>query len=117
MRLRSLLLALFLLAGFGGLAGASPLMPSAAVTTALDQPSTVETVRWRRHRHWHRRHWHRRHWHHRRHYRRHWHHRRHYARAHYRRHRHVSRRHVGRLHFSRPAARPVRWIEPRRDGR
>ncbi len=47
MRIRTLLLALFLLTGLGGLAGASPLMPSAAVTTALDQPSTVETVRWR----------------------------------------------------------------------
>ncbi len=116
MRIRSLLLAFFLFAGLGGLAGASPLMPSAAVTTALDQPSTVETVRWRRHRHWHRRHWHRRHWHrrhwhHRRHYRRHWHHRRHYGRRHhYRGHRQARR-----LHFSRPApaARPVRWIEPR----
>ncbi|RVU18034.1 hypothetical protein [Methylobacterium oryzihabitans] len=111
MRLRHLLLAFCLLVGFGGLAGASPLMPRAAVTVALDQPSTVETVRWRRHRHWRgHRGWRRHHWHHR-----HWHHRRYHHRRHWHR-----RHHVRSLRFSRPAAvrgQAHRWIEPRAAGR
>ena len=113
MRVRPLMLALCLLVGLCGWAAASPLLPRAAATVALDQPSSVETARWRRHRHWrHRRHWRRHH-----HYRRHWHHRRHWHRRyHHRRHwhrRHIHRPHAPRtLRFSRPAAMRT-WIEPR----
>ncbi|MGY2050964.1 hypothetical protein [Methylobacterium sp. JK268] len=109
MRVRSLMLAFGFLVALCGWTSASPLIPSAAVTVALDQPSGVEIVRWRRHhRHWHRHRHHRRHWHHHRH-RHHWHHRRGHG------HHPAPHRRGGGLHFSRPAGHS--WIEPRQAGR